>query len=60
MCRELLVTSKHHGFVQGFVHFADIVGAVKAREAIHGRLFAGITVQALFVDEDAFAAAAKS
>lgn len=46
-------------FGKGFVHFADAGGAVKAREAIHGRLFAGITVQALFVDEDAYATAAK-
>lgn len=43
-------------FGKGFVHFKDVSGAIKAREAIHGRLFAGITVQALFVDEDAFKA----
>jgi len=46
-------------FGKGFVHFADVEGAEKARDAIHGRLFAGITVQAVFIEAEAFAAAAE-
>lgn len=42
---------------QGFVQFADAGGAQKAREAIHGRLFAGVTVQVAFISQQEFAAA---
>jgi len=41
------------------VQFADVEGARKAREAIHGRLFAGITVQVAFVSQHEFASAAQ-
>jgi hypothetical protein len=43
--------------VQGFVAFGDVEAATRARTAIHGRLFAGITVQVAFVSQQEFDAA---
>jgi RNA recognition motif-containing protein len=34
---------------QAFVQFADVESAKKAKDAIHGRLFAGETLQVHFV-----------
>ncbi|KAK9860324.1 hypothetical protein WJX84_002429 [Apatococcus fuscideae] len=43
-------------FGKGFVKFADEVGAQQAKNAIHGRLFAGETVQVIFVAPEFFEA----
>ena len=42
---------------QAYVAFADASGAAAAKAAIHGRLFAGITVQATFLTIEQFNAA---
>ena len=42
---------------QAFVAFADASGAAAAKAAIHGRLFAGITVQATFLTPEQFTTA---
>lgn len=47
-------------FVQAFVHFAEVAGCEKAKAAIHGRLFAGITVQANYVSQEVFTNAVSS
>lgn len=36
-------------FMQAYVHFVDVPSAEKAKDAIHGRMFAGNIVQAFFV-----------
>eukprot|EP00775_Hariotina_reticulata_P009732 gene9732-9890_t len=36
-------------FGKAFVHFADVPSAQKAKEAIHGRMFAGNVVQAMHI-----------
>lgn len=43
---------------QAFVQFAHAIGCAGAKNAIHGRMFAGATVQANYVSAEAFAAAA--
>jgi len=40
--------------VQAFVHFADPAMCNAAKEAIHGRLFAGVPLQATFAGEAEF------
>lgn len=47
--------SQHYG--QAFIQFLDNESAIKAREAIHGRMFAGSTVQAVFVTAQSYATA---
>jgi splicing factor U2AF subunit len=39
---------------RAFVQFLDADGANKAREAIHGRMFAGSTVEAAFLQPQEF------
>jgi hypothetical protein len=46
------------GRAQAFVQFAHAIGCAGAKKAIHGRMFAGATVQATYVSAEAFAAAA--
>eukprot|EP00882_Tetradesmus_deserticola_P029232 GHRQ01032704.1.p1 GENE.GHRQ01032704.1~~GHRQ01032704.1.p1 ORF type:complete len:107 (-),score=27.40 GHRQ01032704.1:157-438(-) len=41
-------------FPQAFVQFADVPSAQKAKEAIHGRMFAGNIVQAFHVSLPSF------
>lgn len=48
---ELMGTS---GYGSVFVQFLDLEGAVKARQAIHGRMFAGNTVEAVFLQPQQF------
>lgn len=48
------------GGVQAFVAFADAESAAKAKAAIHGRLFAGITVQVFFISQEHFAAISQA
>ncbi|KAK9843828.1 hypothetical protein WJX81_008039 [Elliptochloris bilobata] len=43
---------------KAFVQFAHAIGCAGAKKAIHGRMFAGATVQANYVSAEAFAAAA--
>ena len=40
------------------MQFAHAIGCAGAKKAIHGRMFAGMTVQATYVSAEAFAAAA--
>ena len=40
--------------LQAFVHFGESDSCAKAKAAIHGRLFAGATIQAVFVTEATF------
>ncbi|GAX80268.1 hypothetical protein CEUSTIGMA_g7706.t1 [Chlamydomonas eustigma] len=40
---------------KAFVRFADLQSATAAKNAIHGRMFAGSTVHALFITDTAFA-----
>jgi len=42
-------------FGKAFVQFADPTSASKAKDAIHGRMFAGSAVQVAFITPDAFA-----
>ncbi|KAL4419535.1 hypothetical protein ABPG77_005766 [Micractinium sp. CCAP 211/92] len=42
------------GYGKAFVQFLDVEGARKAREAIDGRMFAGSTVQATFMQPQQF------
>ena len=46
--------------VQAFVQFAEVADCEKAKAAIHGRLFAGITVQANYVSQEVFTSAVSS
>ena len=43
------------GLAKVIIVFADMNGSVKARNAMHGRRFAGRTVAASFLSEEAFA-----
>jgi splicing factor U2AF subunit len=43
------------GLGKVFVLYADVAGAVAARDALHGRKFGGKTVVADFLDPEAFA-----
>ena len=44
------------GLAKVVIAFEDMNGAVKARNAMHGRRFAGRTVAANFLSEEAYAA----
>lgn len=44
------------GLAKVIIEFADMNGSVKARNAMHGRRFAGRTVSATFLSEEAFSA----
>lgn len=44
------------GLAKVVIEFVDMNGAVKARNAMHGRRFAGRTVSAIFLPEEAYAA----
>lgn len=50
-CIEL---SLHCCCFQAYVQFVDIKGATAAKEAIHGRLFAGNPVQATYLTAQAY------
>lgn len=40
--------------MQAYVQFVDISGATAAKEAIHGRMFAGNPVQATYLTAQAY------
>ncbi|KAG1655301.1 hypothetical protein FOA52_007958 [Chlamydomonas sp. UWO 241] len=42
------------GLAKVIIEFADMSGSIKAKNAMHGRRFAGRTVTATFLNEDAF------
>ena len=44
----------HTPHTQAFVAFADVESASKAKEAIHGRLFAGIVVQVTYLTAEMY------
>ena len=43
------------GLCKVIIEFADVLSAVKARNAMHGRKFGGRTVTAVYLPEDSFA-----
>jgi hypothetical protein len=44
-------------FLQAYVQFVDTAGAQKARDAIHGRMFAGNPVSAVYLTAQAYGVA---
>ncbi len=44
------------GLCKVVIEFMDVISAVKARNAMHGRKFGGRTVTAVFLPEDSYVA----
>lgn len=46
---DIKLSESHYSSMQAFVHFEDSSSCQKSKDAVHGRLFAGVSLQASFI-----------